>query len=399
MHARFYIFLLVIVCTTTTYAADDRELELSGSITIEPRWFFHDAQFPRQFNGVQNSFSLEPEWFLEIGQDHQFSFIPFARYDARDDQRSHVDIREAYWRYIQDDWELLLGVNREFWGVTESRHLVNVLNQIDQVENIDEEDYLGQLMLNLSIQKNYGRFSIFILPHFRERTFAGTNGRLRGPLAVDKDNVIYESGAEQWHTDFALRYSHFLGDWDIGVSYFYGTGREPTLIVNADATRLLPHYEIIHQFGIDLQYTHEEWLWKFEGIVREGQGDTFAATAAGFEYTFFQLADSNADLGLLLEHLYDGRDNEDVPVAGLDNDLFAGVRYTFNDINDTAILAGVISDLEDESNSIRIEAERRIGDSWKIELEAQWFSNTRADSSTASVKNDDFTTLKISRFF
>ena len=394
-----FIALLIVLNFTTVYASNNYELELSGSATIEPRWFFDDAQFPRQFNGVQNSFSLEPEWFLEVDQDHQFSFIPFARYDARDDQRSHVDIREAYWRFIQDDWEVLVGVNREFWGVTESRHLVNVLNQIDQVENIDEEDYLGQLMVNLSVQKDYGRFSFYILPHFRERTFAGTNGRLRGPLTVDKDAVEYESGAEEWHTDIALRYSHFLGDWDIGLSYFYGTGREPTLLLNTDTTRLVPHYELIHQVGIDLQYTHDAWLWKFEGIVREGQGDTFAATVAGFEYTLFQVASSDADLGILLEHLYDGRDDEDAPLAGLENDFFAGVRYTFNDIDDTALLAGVITDLEDESNSIRVEAERRLGDNWKIELEAQWFSNTRPNSSTASVKDDDFTTLKISRFF
>ena len=97
--------------------------------------------------------------------------------------------------------------------------------------------------------------------------------------------------------------------------------------------------------------------------------------------------------------MYDGRDDENVPAAGLENDLFAGVRYTFNDIYDFAILAGVITDLEDESNSLRIEAERRVGDSWKVELEAQWFSNTRAGSTTASVKDDDFATLKISRFF
>lgn len=393
------IALLIALNYATAYASSNYELELSGSATIEPRWFFDDAQFPRQFNGVQNSFSLEPEWFLEINQDHQFSFIPFARYDARDDERSHVDIREAYWRFIQDDWEMLIGVNREFWGVTESRHLVNILNQIDQVENIDEEDYLGQLMFTLSMQKDYGRFSLFILPHFRERTFAGSNGRLRGPLVVDKDAVEYESGAEEWHTDIALRYSHFLGDWDIGLSYFYGTGREPTLLPNADAVRLVPHYDLIHQVGIDLQYTHDAWLWKIEGIVREGQGDTFAATVAGFEYTLFQVANSNADLGLLLEHLYDGRDDEGVPAVGLENDVFAGVRYTFNDIDDTAILAGIITDLEDESNSIRVEAERRVGDNWKIELEAQWFSNTRSNSSTASVKDDDFTTLKISRFF
>ena len=398
MRAKIAAIILLLLSSVTS-ASENNKLELSGSATIEPRWFFHDAQFPRQFNGVQNSFTLEPEWFLEVGQDHQFSVIPFARYDARDDERSHVDLREAYWRYIQDDWELLLGVNREFWGVTESRHLVNILNQIDQVENIDEEDFLGQLMLNFSVQRDFGRFSFFLLPHFRERTFAGRDGRLRGALPVNKDAVMYESGAQEWHTDVALRYSHYIGDWDVGLSYFYGTGREPTLVPDSSSTELLPLYEIIHQIGIDLQYTREEWLWKFEGIAREGQGDTFFATVAGFEYTFFQVAESDADLGILLEHLYDGRDDENVPFTSLENDLFAGLRYTFNDINDSAVLAGVIIDLEDESNSVRVEAERRIGDSWKIEFEAQWFNNTRANSSTDSFKDDDFTVLKVSKFF
>ena len=27
--------------------------------------------------------------------------------------------------------------------------------------------------------------------------------------------------------DFALRYSHYIGDWDIGAHWFHGTGREP----------------------------------------------------------------------------------------------------------------------------------------------------------------------------
>ena len=398
MRVSNYFISIALLCIPY-FAYADSTLEFSGSLSYEPRWFPRDPLFADQFSGVQNSFAFEPEWFLELGQDHQFSLVPFARYDARDDDRSHIDIREAYWRYIQDSWELLIGANREFWGVTESRHLVNIINQLDQVENIDEEDYLGQLMLNLTIQKDYGRFSIFILPLFRERTFAGNDGRLRGPLAVDKDQVEYESSAEEWHTDFALRYSHFLGDWDIGLSYFYGTGREPTFTLNTAGTRLIPHYDLIHQFGIDLQYTHEEWLWKLEGIVREGQGDTFAATVVGFEYTFFQVFSRDADLGILLEHLYDGRDDNGVPIATLENDLFVGMRYTFNDVNDSAILAGFISDLEDESNSVRIEAERRIGDSWKVELETQWFSNTRINSTTNAFKDDDFTLFKLSRFF
>lgn len=389
------LFIIVSIFFVKTIQA---ELEFSGFAGVESRWFPHNAQFSDQFSGAQNSLILEPEWVYEKG-DHQFSFIPFARLDSRDDERSHADIREAYWLYIQDDWELLIGANREFWGVTESRHLVNILNQIDQVENIDEEDYLGQAMVNLSLQKDYGRFSFYILPLFRERTFAGEDGRLRAPLVVDEEEAEYESGAEEWHTDFAARYSHFIGDWDIGLSYFYGTGREPTLIPNSSNTRLIPHYEIINQVGADIQYTYEEWLWKFEGIVREGQGDTFFASVFGFEYTFFQFRESDADLGLLLEYLYDGRDRANAPSSVLENDLFLGMRYTLNDIQDTSLLAGGIVDLEDESYSLRIEAERRIGNSLKVEFEGQLFTNIRDDSLLSSFKDDDFAVLRLSQFF
>ncbi len=374
------------------------ELEFSGAVSYEARWFPNSAQFPEQLHGIQNSIAIEPEWFIENG-DHQFSLIPYARVDSRDNDRTHADIREAYWLYAQDDWEFLVGFNREFWGVTESRHLINVINQIDTVENIDEEDYLGQAMINLALQKDYGRFSFYILPLFRERTFAGEDGRLRSALIVDEDEAEYDSSAEQWHTDFALRYSHYVGDWDIGASYFYGTGREPTLRVNEDGSRLVPQYNIINQFGLDIQYTNEEWLWKFEGLIREGQGDTFAATVFGFEYTFFQFRESDADLGVLVEHLYDDRDNLDAPSTVLENDIFLGMRYTLNDIQDTSFLAGMISDLEDESLSIRLEAERRIGDSFKIELEGQIFTNSRDSSLSSAFKNDDFLQLSISKYF
>ena len=374
------------------------ELEFSGFVSYEVRWFPNHAQYPQQLHGLQNSLAIEPEWIIENG-DHQFSFIPFARIDARDDDRTHADIREAYWLYIQNEWELLVGFNREFWGVTESRHLVNVLNQIDQVENIDEEDYLGQAMINLSIQKDMGRFSFYVLPLFRERTFAGQDGRLRSALVVDEDEAEYDSSAEQWHTDFAFRYSHYIGDWDFAASYFYGTGREPTLTLNGDGTRLIPLYDIINQVGLDIQYTNEEWLWKFEGIIREGQGDTFAATVFGFEYSFFQFRGTDADLGVLVEHLYDDRDAANAPVTALENDLFLGMRYTFNDIQDTSLLAGGIVDLEDESYSLRLEAERRIGDSFKVELEGQLFTNARDTSLTTAFKNDDFIQLSISKYF
>ena len=87
----------------------------------------------------------------------RISIVGFARADSQDDERSHADLREAYWGYESDDWDVIIGVNKVFWGVTESRHLVDVINQTDLVEDIDQEDKLGQPMINIATQRNWGQ--------------------------------------------------------------------------------------------------------------------------------------------------------------------------------------------------------------------------------------------------
>ena len=376
------------------------ELELSGWIGMEDRAFVQDPRFEDQFDGHQLSLIVNPEFMYDAeGGRHQFSFVPFLRLDARDEERTHFDVREAYWRYVGDDWEILAGLDTVFWGVTESRHLVNVINQIDQVEDIDQEDFLGQPMIDLSVQLDWGRLDLFALPGFRERTFPGKDGRLRTALPVDEDAAEFESDLEELHVDAAIRYSHFIGDWDIGGHFFYGTGREPRLVPNAAGTRLEPQYGLINQVGVDIQYTTDAWLWKFEGIVREGQGDTFAAAVGGFEYTFFDVLETDADFGVLGEYLYDGRDRDDAPVTSLDNDIFVGARLALNDVQNTSALVGTVIDIDNQSTSLFLEVERRIGDNWKVELESRWFLGVDKKDPMESLQDDDFIMLRLSRYF
>ena len=138
-------------------------------------------------------------------------------------------------------------------------------------------------------EKDWGLLEFFLLPYFRERTYPGIDGRLRTPLVIDTDNPLYESSAGEHHTDLALRWSHYFGDVDIGVSVFHGTGREPGLVPGANGEALAPYYHQVTQVGLDVQYTREAWLWKLEAIGRDGLDDRFFATVAGFEYTFYGL--------------------------------------------------------------------------------------------------------------
>jgi hypothetical protein len=217
-------------------------------------------------------------------------------------------------------------------------------------------------------------------------------------LPVDTDNPLYESSDKENHVDLALRYSHYIGDVDIGLHAFSGTSREPRFVPSADFQSLLPVYDQIDQVGVDLQYTRDAWLWKLEAIARDGYSDTFAAAVGGFEYTLYQLGGSSSDVGLLLEYQYDGR-GEFEPVTINDNDVFIGTRLALNDIQDTAVLAGVAYDTDTGETFVNIEAERRFGDNWFGELRVRAFSGAEQGDTTYWLQKDDYVQLSISRYF
>ncbi len=397
MNARRAVIVLSLLAGSA--AAAEGEWDLSAAVGAELRWFPQDPQFPSQFQGVQPSLQFEPEatWVSQGGQ-HEFAATAFLRIDGRDEERTHFDLREAYYRHVGPRWELLAGVGRVFWGVTESRHLVDVINQDDFVEDIDREDKLGQPMINLGLQRDWGRIDAFALVGFRQPTFPGVEGRLRFPLPVDRGAAVWESSAEDRRIDLAARYSHYAGDWDFGVYVFSGTGREPRLLPDFVGGRAIPHYDVILQGGADVQYTKGAWLSKLEAIVREGQGKTFGAAVAGVEYSFYQAFGSNIDVGVLFEYLYDGRD-ETAPFTPFDDDLFFGSRLGFNDTHDTALLLGTIIDRNDGSTTGRLELERRINSRLLLEVESRWFTRIEPPNPLTVFQRDSFLTLRLTTFF
>jgi len=331
-----------------------------------------------------------------------------VRWDENDDERSHADIRELTWLKAADTWELRAGIRKVFWGVTESQHLVDIINQTDLVEATDGEEKLGQPMVNLALISDWGTLDLFVLPGFRERTFPGEKGRLRFSPRIDRSQTTYESSDKEEHIDYAARWAHYLGDWDIGLSYFNGTSRDPGFISGLDNNGqrvLIPVYELIEQWGLDLQATLGDWLWKMEIINRSGQRDrsgqnkNYTALTAGFEYTFVGIAGSNADLGMISEVLYDER-GEDALTPFADDILLAS-RLTLNDEQSTEFLLGMIFDSNDADRLLTLESSRRFGDNWKVTIEGQAFINIPNINTELlfGVRRDSYLQLEIARYF
>ena len=132
--------------------------ELRGSAAVETRGFPQHPGFAEQRDAtVSPSFVIAPEILWDaLDGGLQLTVEPFLRLDPQDG-RSHWDVREASALYIAEGWTLFAGAGRVFWGKAESRHLVDIVNQTDGVEDVDGEDKLGQPMVMLTLERSWGR--------------------------------------------------------------------------------------------------------------------------------------------------------------------------------------------------------------------------------------------------
>ena len=331
---------------------------------------------------------------------------PFYRYDAGDPDRTHGDLREAflllYGDVGEDEWELRLGVDRVFWGVVESRPLVDIVNQTDLVENPNEKTKMGQPMAHVTWSGDWGALELFALTWHRERTFPGRHGRLRAGLVVDHDLTSYESADEEWHLDLATRFTSSFGPVDIGLSVFDGTSREPTLLPTLAGSEfvLAPFYEQITQFGLDAQVTTGSWLLKLEAIHRAGaqnrrldqnlryEEEDYAAVIAGAEYTINAVWDSDADLSLIGELARDGRGRW--ATNAFENDILLAARLGLNDEQSTEFTVSVLESLANSTRVLSAEFKRRLSENWSLHVEGTAYVDVDETDVIYEVRRDSF---------
>lgn len=389
--------LALVLAAAAPAAAQDWTLR--PEIAVEARLFPRSPAFDGQLEAFQGGLILggEAVWRSE-DRDITLRIEPYLRLDSVDDARTYADLREGSLAFVRGDWELLAGFSKVFWGVAESRNITDVINQTDALEDIDDDEKLGQPMLRLSRRVVSGVVEAYWLPLFRERGFPGHEGRLRTEPVVDADAASFERDGDEFAGDFALRYAGRFGAFDVGLHGFHGTSRAPRLDPDPVAGRLTPFYQALTQAGIDIQYTTGPWLLKAEAVAAEIGDDRFAASVAGFEYTFFDVRGTGLDLGVIGEHLYDGRNQQQSPATPFDNDLFGGLRITLNDVEDTEFLGGAIVDLDSGAAQFSAEFQRRIGDRMLLEVEGRAFS-ANGDPLIEPLRRDHVLTIRLTRYF
>ena len=120
--------LITATCSVVTSMAYANS-QFSGHIEGELRYYPESALYATQADTFE-SFAIAPEYYWSNeSKEHSLQIKPFYRYSSGDDgNRTHGDIREFYYRYVDNGLQWDIGINTVFWGVTESAHLVDIIN-------------------------------------------------------------------------------------------------------------------------------------------------------------------------------------------------------------------------------------------------------------------------------
>lgn len=380
---------------------------LDGEIGLEQRHFFQQSLMGKADNNLSLRGQIATVHAFDNGVD-QLEFLARARADEHDDERTGGDIQDLAWIHLSGDWEWRSGVRKVFWGVTESRHLVDIINQTDLAESFDGEDKLGQPMVNASWVQPWGFVDFFLLPGFRERRFPGLDGRPGPIVTLDTNSERYESSQEHRRIDAAIRAKISIEAWEIALSHFSGTSREPELLPMAGGAIFEPYYPVIDQTGMELQYNIDAWLLKAEVISRSGMhGGRYAASVTGFEFTRSGILGSAYDLGWILEYNFDDRGVRG-PEA-YERDWLLAWRLSFNDAADSSLLAGVLFDPVSGEGLLSVEGRTRLTDDWGLAVEGAFLKGEDpapgeywtygAENKLWPFYRDDFLQLELIRYF
>lgn len=380
----------ILVLTLALLAVPSPSLaQWRGAIAVEARAYDGDGPAGTRSEELGLVAQGIASWDWDRGRQ-RLAVEAFLRIDPLESARNRFDLRELNWSMAWDRWVLSAGFREVFWGVAESRHVIDEINQRDPVASLQTYEKLGQPMVSAGAFLDWGSIEVLFLPIFRPRSFRGRSGQLWSHLPVDEDLYELEAGSGRFHPDVAARWSHAFGSWDIGATFFRGLARDPrfeTRLVGADSV-WAPVYELADRVGIDAQWTTRMWALRVEAATQGSSDRRFLGMAGGVEFAPVDFA------SLILEYSFDSRGAE--ATTSYENDVYAGARLISQE---GSYQAGFFLDHRSGTVVFAAEIGRRLGDFATITLDGRGFWGDEADEPRHARRLDSYVALRLTHYF
>jgi hypothetical protein len=347
----------------------------------------------------KNNITLSERINAKYKKDNFSAYMSFyAQQDSWDlsekknqNKRSYVRLDELYVKYNLGNSELMLGKNIRFWGALELRNIVDVFNLQDTRNDPFQIDKLGAWNAAYTYYTDNGELSLIVKDDEQDRSlsaFPYVYNYFSKEFIYDENLYtegsyfrpnIYLTWAGSTETEYALDYAFILQNG-------YDSQRYTTL--NRESNMLNENAYFVTKFMTYDTLVMGSSLLKLEALYADVKSDSLISdyyqVGVGVEHTLGQIyGDSN--LGLLAEYYrYDTLEKDKRDDLSLfevfQNDLFLGLRYTFNEGNDASIVSGVVLDLEYDEEAYYFEYESRLAKDLKVNFDYRYLNPSKDEA-------------------
>jgi len=320
---------------------------------------------------------------------------------AQHTNRSFVRLDELYGSYDFEDDKISIGKNILFWGALEVRNIVNVFNPDELRSDPFYTDKLGVINAAYTHYTDSGEFSAIVKLYEQDREMAAypyvyyyfpaaipVSPANELPLIYNKTlktkasryrPSLYLKYADTTDTEYPLDYAFIFENGYDSQRYYTKTLQSNNIFTTQENAYLVNKFLSYDTLVIGAT------LYKLEATYADVLDDEnisdYIHLGIGAEHTLSQVY-KEADLGLLVEYyryktLQSGKKNDLELFEVFQNDLFLGMRYSFNQGNDASIVGGGIFDLDYNEQVYYMEYETRVMDTLKLNFDYRYISPSK----------------------
>lgn len=259
--------LILILFSLTLSAQDELIYNFSGFVDT-----YHAvrSQSPNDFMSSRSRLRTE----LEVTKDKSYLFASLnSVYNSLDENQTKIELREAFFQYTSNNWDIKAGKQIVTWGVADGIRITDIISPMDYSEFLarDYDDIripVNAIKLKY-IQTNYNLELLFVpipeffvLPVEEGNPWSITNS-FEMPYQVDMENMPDKTID---NCEFGGRFSFYLSGIDFSVSALHTWNKMPVIQYgysqNMDTLLLKSNYNRMEMIGIDFSKP----VWKF--VVR-----------------------------------------------------------------------------------------------------------------------------------
>lgn len=409
--------LLLSALMTSILLSGKSDFHMHGNIDLTSQYYPVPLEGKHSTN-ITTAMTMETDYKKDALQVKSKLFIQqdFNDYiDALEGtERTFARIDEFYATYDFENSQILTGKNIRFWGVLEVRNITDVFNINELRADPFYKDKLGSYNLTYTYFTDNGEISTIVKLREESRHMADfsyvyyffpENAVYRDEL-LSEDSLsrpsVYLKYSDSTDTKYTLDYSIIFENGYDSQRYFSQTPAGNNRFYASENAYLVNKLLTYNTLVVDNTLIKLEAV--YADVIDNEQISNYFQFGLGLEYTLSQFY-NDADMGLLAEYynyttLEDDKRDDLALFEIFQNDLFIGLRYSFNKGNDASIVTGTILDMEYDEQVYYLEYTTRIAAKFRVNFDYR-FVNPSQDYQTAFnlMGEHERVSLKLSYFF